>query len=123
MLIDGLCGEGLPSIDLAHADLAGSKQRPEQHGGGVGGRQHGLRLDPALELFVEPFDRIRGTYAAPLALRQAREGEEPVAGFLQAVGDGFVFEPPLADEGFAMLFDLFRPLPALSRRSFRCSPR
>src|SRR5271156_1569235 len=29
----------------------------------------------------------------------------PVAGFLQAVGDGFVFEPPLADEGFAMLFD------------------
>src|SRR5271156_1981248 len=24
------------------------------------------------------------------------------------VGDGFVFEPPLADEGSAMLFDLFR---------------
>jgi hypothetical protein len=33
-LIDGRCGEGLPAIDLAHVDLAGSKQRPE-----VGGRR------------------------------------------------------------------------------------
>jgi hypothetical protein len=51
-LIDGLCGKALPAIDLAHVDLAGSKQCPEQHGSRVRRRQHGLRLDPALELFV-----------------------------------------------------------------------
>ena len=34
------------------------------------------------------------------------EGEEPVAGFLQAVGNRAVFEPPLADEGLAAGFDL-----------------
>src|SRR5260221_2623011 len=38
---------------------------------------------------------------------QTGEGEEPIAGFLQAVRDGSVLEPPLADEGFAALFDLF----------------
>src|SRR6059058_5003697 len=48
-LIDGLCGERLPTIDLAHVDLTGGEQRPEQHGRGVCGRQHGLRLDPSLE--------------------------------------------------------------------------
>ena len=37
-LIDGLCGERLPSVDFAHVDLPGSEQRPEQHGGGAGGR-------------------------------------------------------------------------------------
>jgi hypothetical protein len=105
-LRDQLFGERLPSIDLAHADLAGSQQRPEQHGGGVGGRQHGLRLDPALELFVEPFDRIRGAHAAPLARRQTAEGEEPVAGFLRAIGNSAVLEPPLANEGFAPRCDL-----------------
>ena len=59
-----------------------------------------------LELLVQSFDRIGGAYAAPLARRQAGEGEEPVAGFLQAVGDGAVLEPPFADEGFAAGFDL-----------------
>jgi hypothetical protein len=47
---------------------------------------------------------VGGARATPLAWRRAGEGEKPVAGFLQAVGDGFVFEPPLAVEGFAMLF-------------------
>ena len=73
---------------------------------GIGRRQHGLRLDPSLELLVQSLDRIRGAGAAPLAWRQTGEGEEPVAGFLQAVGDGAVFEPPFADEGFAARFDL-----------------
>ena len=63
-LRDELFGERLPPVDLAHADLAGSEQRPEQHGGGVGGRQHGLRLDPSLELLVQPLDRIGGAHAA-----------------------------------------------------------
>ena len=73
-LIDGLCGERLPSVDLAHVDLPGGEQRPEQHGGGFGGRQHGLRLDPSLELLVQPLDRICGACAAPLARRQTGEG-------------------------------------------------
>ncbi len=34
-LIARLCGERLPSIDLAHIDLSGGEQRPEQHGCGV----------------------------------------------------------------------------------------
>src|SRR5215471_9512684 len=106
LLIYGFRGQALPAIDFSHVDLSGSKQCPEQHGGGVC-RWHGLRLDPALERLVEPFDRVCSARATPLAWRQTCEGEEPIAGFLQAVGDGFVFEPPLADEGLAVLFDLF----------------
>ncbi|MCS3689068.1 RecA-family ATPase [Bradyrhizobium elkanii] len=34
-LIDGFCGERFPAIDLAHVDLTGSEQSPEQHGRGV----------------------------------------------------------------------------------------
>jgi hypothetical protein len=44
-----------------------------------------------------------------LALRHwlgAREGEEAVATFLQAVGDVVVFEPPFADEGLPARLDL-----------------
>src|SRR5215217_4861842 len=48
--------EALPSIDLAHADLAGGEQGPEQHGRGLGRGQHGLRLDAPLELLVQPLD-------------------------------------------------------------------
>ena len=96
----------MPAINFAHVDLTGREQRPEQHGGGVYRRQHGLGFDPPLELFVQTFDCIRCPRAAPLARRQSCEGEQPVAGFLQAVGDGAVFEPPLADEGFAASLDV-----------------
>src|SRR3984957_4521763 len=106
-LIDGFSGKSFPAVDLAHTGLAGCQQRPEQHGGRVCRRQHGLRFDPALELLVQPFDRVRGARAAPLAWWQMRESEKTIAGFLQAVGHGFVFEPPLADEGLAVLFNLF----------------
>src|SRR6187200_308973 len=34
-LIDGPCGERLPAIDLAHVELTGGDQRPEQHGGSL----------------------------------------------------------------------------------------
>jgi SNF2-related domain len=54
-----------------------------------------------LELLVQALDRIRGACAAPLAWRQTGEGEEPVAGFLQAVCDGAMLEPPFAHEGLA----------------------
>ena len=105
-LIDELCGERLPAINLAHVDLARGEQCPEQHGGGFSGRQHGLRLYPSFELLVQSFDRIGSPRAPPLARRQSSEGEEPVAGFLQAVGDGAVLEPPFADEGLAAHLDL-----------------
>ena len=48
----------MPAINLAHVDLARGEQCPEQHGSGVRGRQHGLRLDPSRELLVQSFDRI-----------------------------------------------------------------
>ena len=38
--------------------------------------------------------------------RKAREGEQLVARFLQAVGDGAAFEPPFADERLSSRFDL-----------------
>src|SRR6516165_1011367 len=68
-LIDEVGGEGLPTIDLAHIDLAGGEQRPEQHRGSVRGRQHGLRLDPSFEFLVQPLDRIRSPRTTPLAGR------------------------------------------------------
>jgi hypothetical protein len=43
-------------------------------------RQHGLGLDPPLELFVQSLDCIRCPDRFPLAFREAREGEQLVAG-------------------------------------------
>ena len=43
---------------------------------------------------------------APVIGGNRCEGEEPIAGVLQAVGDGAVLEPPLADECLAAGFDL-----------------
>ena len=75
--------EAFPSVDLAHRDLSRGEQRPEQHRRGLRRRQDGLRLDPSLELFVQALDRVRRANRLPLAFREAREGEELVAGFLQ----------------------------------------
>ena len=96
----------MPAIDLAHVDLSGSEQCPKQHGGGIGRWQHGLGLDPSLELLVQSLNGIGGAHAAPLTWWQTREGEEQVTSFLQAVGDGAVLEPPFADEGLAAGLDL-----------------
>src|SRR6202008_482886 len=85
---------------------AGGEQGPEQHCCGVRRWQHGLRLDPSLELLAQPLDGVRCACALPLARWQSREGEEPVAGFLQAVGHRTMLEPPFADEGLATRLDL-----------------
>jgi hypothetical protein len=58
------------------------------------------------ELLMQALDRVRGADRLPLARREAGEGEQPVAGLLQAVGDGAAFQLLLADEGFAPSFDL-----------------
>src|SRR6266545_316092 len=50
---------------------------------------------------VQPLDRICGAHAVPLARWQPGEAEQAIARFLEAVGDGTVLEPPLADEGLA----------------------
>src|SRR5215218_9563672 len=105
-LSDWACGDRLPAIDLAHVDLPGGKQRPEQHGRGIGRRQHGLGLDSSLELLVQPLDCVGRSRALPLARRQAREGEQALACFLQTVGDRTVLEPPLADKGLSARLDL-----------------
>src|SRR6202171_4408821 len=100
-LINGFCGERLPTIHLAHVDLSRGEQRPEHHRGGVGGWQNSLGLDPSLKFFVQTLDCICGAYTAPLARRQANEGEQAFSSLFQAVGDGAVLEPPFADEGLA----------------------
>src|SRR3982074_3775232 len=43
-----------------------------------------------------------------LAGGEAREGEQTMAGFLQAVGNGAMLQPPFADEGLAASGDLLR---------------
>jgi hypothetical protein len=43
-----------------------------------------------------------------LARRQPGEAEQAVAGFLQAIGDGAMLEPPFADESLAAGLDLLR---------------
>jgi hypothetical protein len=55
---------------------------------------------------MQPFNRVGGASALPLAGRQPGEGKEPITGLLEAVGDRPAFEPPLAKEGPAALFDL-----------------
>lgn len=105
-MVGWLFGESLPSVDLAHGDLARGEQRPEQHGGGFGAGQHGLGIDAALEFLMQGLDRVRGTDRLPLVRRETREGEQPVASLLQAVGDGAAFEPPFADERLAPGFVL-----------------
>src|SRR3954468_9350740 len=97
----GLLGQGLPAVDLAHRDLARSEQRPEQPRGRFRRRQHGLGLDPALELLVQPLDRIGRPRRLPLALRQAQESEQALAGLLQARRDAGALQPPLAQERLA----------------------
>jgi hypothetical protein len=67
---------------------------------------HGLGFDPSLELLVQTLDRVRGPCAAPLGRWQASESEEAVASFLQAVRDGAMTKPPLADESVAARRDL-----------------
>src|SRR5437879_5127473 len=102
----GFFAEVLPTIAFALFDLSWGGKRPEEHRSGIGRRQNGLRLDPPLEFLVQPLDRIRGAYAAPLARRQTSKREEPIAGLLQAVGNSTMLEPPFADEGLATGLDL-----------------
>jgi hypothetical protein len=52
-LIDVLCCKRLLAIDLAHIDLTGSAQRPEQDRRRICRWQHSLGFDPLLELFVQ----------------------------------------------------------------------
>jgi hypothetical protein len=76
----GLVASVCQPSTLAHVvDLAGSKPRQYNMAAVSADGSTGLGLDPAFEL-VEPFDGVRGAYAAPLARLQTREGEEPAPG-------------------------------------------
>ena len=66
-----------------------------------------MGFHPSLELLVQSFDGVCGPGALPLARRQAREGEQVVAGLLQAVGNGPVPQPPFAQEGLPALLNVF----------------
>src|SRR5262249_18661272 len=94
--IDGRWGQRLAPINHRHVDVTSGEQRREQRRGGLGRRPQGLRLDPPLELFVQTLDRVRCSRASPLTWRQPCEGEQAVAGFLEAVGDRAMAQPPLA---------------------------
>ena len=51
---------------------------------------------------------IRGPSRFPLTAGQSGEGQQPVSGFLQAVGNGTTSQPPLANDRFAARFYLLR---------------
>jgi len=55
---------------------------------------------------MQAFDGVGCADRFPLAFGEAREGEQPVARFFQAIGDGAAFEPPFADEGLSPRLDL-----------------
>ena len=66
------------SASLAHDDLTGGEQRPEQHGRGLGVGQDGLGLDAAPELLVQPLDGVGNRYEMGGAdVRPWRLGREP----------------------------------------------
>jgi hypothetical protein len=59
-LTDEVLSDRLPAINFAHVDLTGREQSPEQHGGSVYRRQHGLGFfDPSLEIFVQDYQRAQ----------------------------------------------------------------
>jgi hypothetical protein len=87
--------EGRPAVDPAQGDLARGEQRPQQHRGSLGTGQQALGLDPTLELLVETLDGIGGAQRAPLLGRVGHEGEQALAGFLQALGDRRAPQLPL----------------------------
>jgi hypothetical protein len=72
--------------------LSGDHAKP------AGTWQDGLRLDPPLEFFVQAFNGVGSSDRFPLAFWEAREGEQSILRFFQAIGDGAAFEPPFADE-------------------------
>jgi len=67
VLVYELLGQGLPSIDFARRDLTGGEQCPEQHRCRLGGWQHRLRLDAALELRAPRLDQSFNRVAPRLA--------------------------------------------------------
>jgi len=99
LLIDGFCGERLPTIDFPHVICpeASSAQNNIAAVSADGSTVWVLirRLNSSCRRSIA----FVVLCASPLARRQAGEGEEAVAGFLQAVGDGAMTQPPLADEG------------------------
>src|SRR3954465_2088917 len=101
ILINGSNVQGIPAIDPAQGDLAAGEQRPEQHAGGLGARQQALRLDPPLELLVQPFNGIRGSDRFPLFRRIAREREQSWSGLFQTISRGRALQPPFPEECLA----------------------
>ena len=70
-MIGRLLGEALPTVHLAHRDLARSQQGPEQHRFSLRRGQHGLGLDPPLELFVQNVQR-----SVPIGHRRRDAGRQ-----------------------------------------------
>jgi hypothetical protein len=77
----------------------------------------GLRLDAALEFFVQWLDRVRRAHAFPLIGRQTQEGKEIVADVFDTFRDRRVLELLFGNELQALLH-LRRPPfgPAFERR-------
>ena len=70
-------------------------------GTGPGAGQHGLGLDAPPEFLVQPLDGVCGAGRFPLRRIEAGEGEQPLPGFREAVGDGPTLEAPFAHERLA----------------------
>jgi hypothetical protein len=80
------------SVHLAHCDLTGRQQSPNN--------MAAVSVSTVWVLVRRFADRF------PLAFREPREGEQLVARFLQAIGDRTAFQPPFVDQRLALRLDL-----------------
>src|SRR5881628_2967778 len=77
--------ELLVAVELPEPQLSRRRQTVQQEQRAVLRRQHRLRLDPPAELLDDALDDVGGAESLPLALREAIEREQLVAGLVEAL--------------------------------------
>src|SRR6266542_1645827 len=77
--------ELLVTVELPEPQLPRRRQTVQQEQRAVLRRQHCLRLDPPTELLDHALDDVGGAQPLPLTFREAVEGQQLVAGLVEAL--------------------------------------